>query len=75
MRTNIRLHLTYLTRPQYLLEAAGWFWSKKDKNGFTLNHYADKNDIKSITRRINGGLNGLPDRTQKATKLKQALGI
>src|SRR6478736_7130296 len=36
---------------------AGWYWEKKN-----LNIAADKDDIKTITRRINGGLNGLTDR-------------
>lgn len=63
-----------LTRPQYLLEAAGWFWNKKDKSGFNLNHYADKNEVKTITKRINGGTNGLADRINKTAKLKQIMG-
>lgn len=34
-----------------------WFW---DTN--RLNVYADRGDIEMITRRINGGINGLADR-------------
>lgn len=37
--------------------SAGWFWSK---NG--LNQLADKEDMIGITKRINGGLNGLKER-------------
>lgn len=37
--------------------SAGWFWSK---NG--LNQLADKEDMIGITKRINGGLNGLQER-------------
>jgi predicted chitinase len=36
---------------------AGWFW---DSRG--LNPYADRGDFLSITKRINGGTNGLSDR-------------
>lgn len=43
--------------------SAVWFWEKKG-----LNRYADRNDIRSITKRINGGLNGLPDRRAKFRK-------
>jgi putative chitinase len=38
-----------------------------------LNRFADQDDILSITRAINGGLNGLPDRRQYLAKAKQAL--
>jgi putative chitinase len=34
-----------------------WFWNK---NG--LNELADVQDIKAMTKRINGGYNGLEDR-------------
>lgn len=37
--------------------SAGLFW--KEKN---LNHFADKNDFAELTRRINGGYNGLAHR-------------
>lgn len=37
--------------------SAIWYWSTRK-----LNTYADANDIEMITRRINGGLNGFPDR-------------
>lgn len=52
----------FLNNPQLLLEnewaikSAGFFWSFKD-----LNKLADKGDIKEVTRRINGGYNGLVD--------------
>ncbi|WP_278940775.1 glycoside hydrolase family 19 protein [Pseudomonas helleri] len=46
-----------LEKPQHACMAAAWFWSS---NG--LNLLADKGDIETITRRINGGLTGLADR-------------
>jgi predicted chitinase len=36
---------------------AAWYWQSHD-----LNRYADRGDFITITRRINGGLNGLADR-------------
>lgn len=43
--------------PDLCVKAAGWFWARRD-----LNTLADANDLTQITRRINGGLNGLEDR-------------
>ena len=37
--------------------SAGWFW-----NANNCNSYADKDDIVGLTKRINGGNNGLDDR-------------
>lgn len=45
--------------------AACWFWNK---NG--LNQFADKDDITTITKRINGGTNGLEDRKSNLSKAK-----
>jgi len=50
---------------QYGSLSAGWFWNKNN-----LNAYADKDDIVSITKKINGGTNGLADRQAKLVKLK-----
>lgn len=48
-----------LEQPQWAAESAAWFW---ERNG--LNQLADRDQFNSITRRINGGLNGLQDRLQ-----------
>ncbi len=48
-----------LELPQWAAESAAWFWAQ---NG--LNELADRDQFNSITRRINGGLNGLQDRLQ-----------
>ena len=44
------------------------YWKKK-----TLNTYADKNDVTTITKRINGGLNGFADRKFKLKKAKELI--
>ncbi len=46
-----------LEQPQYAAESAGWFWNLKK-----LNRLADIGDFVLITKRINGGTNGLLNR-------------
>lgn len=46
-----------LEHPVYASLSAGWFWQKEGLNGL-----ADKQDFLTITRKINGGTNGLKDR-------------
>jgi putative chitinase len=46
-----------LEEPKYAALSAGWFWNKRK-----LNLLADKDDLKGITKKINGGYNGLADR-------------
>lgn len=49
---------------------AGCFWKQKG-----LNELADKQDFREITRRINGGFNGLADRKQFYERAKLVLGV
>lgn len=51
-------------------DVAGWYWRRK-----RLNTWADVDDLENITRRINGGLNGLKERRAYLVKAKRALGI
>jgi putative chitinase len=51
------------------VETACWFWATHN-----LNQFADSGDIETMTRRINGGLNGLDDRIAKCSLARQALG-
>lgn len=48
--------------------SAGWFWHTHD-----LNRFAD--DIFLCTKRINGGTNGLLDRTRLLSAARHALGL
>lgn len=59
-----------VAQPDLAVEAAGWYW---DSRG--LNAYADKDDVLSITKRINGGTLGLDSRKAFLAKAKQTLGI
>ena len=46
-----------LTEPKWAARSAGWFWDEHN-----LNKLCDANLFQDLTRRINGGLNGYPDR-------------
>ena len=57
------------TNPEYAVGAAAWFWDSHN-----LNSLADADDIKAITKRINGGYNGLEDREAFLARAKSVLG-
>ncbi|MGY2375189.1 glycoside hydrolase family 19 protein [Pseudomonas sp. SDO524_S393] len=57
-----------LEQPQWACESAAWFWQS---NG--LNELADKDQFTTITRRINGGLNGLDHRLQLWARAREVL--
>lgn len=48
-----------LELPQHAAMSAAWFWKQK-----RLNDLADRDQFLTITRRINGGLNGIDDRLE-----------
>jgi putative chitinase len=67
----------YLARPQLLasdaaaaVDVACWYWHTR-----RLNTLADADDVKAITRRINGGYNGLDDRIDYLWRAKAVLGL
>lgn len=68
--------IDYLSNPDMLLNEADamisavWYWNRINGNSL-----ADKGDIRQITRRINGGYNGLSERINKLKKWKTKLGI
>ncbi|NYZ65127.1 glycoside hydrolase family 19 protein [Endozoicomonas sp. SM1973] len=53
--------------PACAVKAACWFWRSR-----FLNRYADIDDIKIVTKKINGGYHGLKDRMKYLTKAKEA---
>jgi putative chitinase len=57
-----------LERPEWAAWSAADYW---DSRG--LNAHADRDDFITITRRINGGTNGLADRQQRWERARQAL--
>ena len=56
------------TDSELCVDVAGWYWMKRK-----INRYADVNDIKMVTRKINGGLNGLTDRVDFFERAQQVL--
>lgn len=57
-----------LTQPYYAIHSACWFWNKRN-----LNRQADIQDLKEMTRLINGGYNGLEDRICKYNKILEII--
>jgi len=58
-----------LLQPEWACLSAGWFWNKKG-----LNALADNEDWETMTKRINGALNGYDDRENKIHKAMDILG-
>lgn len=57
-----------ITQAMHSARAAGWFWETRG-----LNQLADIEDFKKITQKINGGLNGYPDRIKHWQRCKAIL--
>jgi putative chitinase len=53
-----------VAQPELAVDSAGWFWTTN-----RLNQLADTGDVKAVSRRVNGGFNGLADREAKYNKL------
>jgi len=56
---NIDDCVSYMETPEGACSSAGWFWDTNQ-----LNKYCDTRDFITLTKRINGGTNGLDVRTQ-----------
>jgi putative chitinase len=63
-------HPELLEQPEHAAMSAGWFWSNNK-----LSSLAIVGDFITLTRRINGGTNGLADRQTLYAAAKKALGI
>jgi putative chitinase len=59
----------YLETPEGAARSAGWFWNSRN-----LNQLADIGDMKTMTKKINGGFIGLEDRIKHYEHALQALG-
>jgi putative chitinase len=60
--------IAYLDTLEGAVESACWFW--KENN---INSFCDENDIVGMTKRINGGTNGIDDRTSHYIHAKEVL--
>ena len=64
--------IDFIEKPDLLLEEANamisalWFWKRNN-----LNSFADKDDIIGLTKRVNGGLNGIKHRIELLAKWKK----
>ncbi|HED1534268.1 MULTISPECIES: glycoside hydrolase family 19 protein [Klebsiella] len=68
------LGLNLIDDPDLLLldknaaRSAGWFWKANN-----CNQFADSGDVNGLTKRINGGFNGLQDRAERTRKAEAVL--
>lgn len=67
---DLMAHPEWLAKQPGCQKASMFFWMR---NG--LNRYADADDICGVTRRINGGYNGLEQRKKYWTAAKIAFGL
>lgn len=56
--------------PALAVDVACWYWSTRH-----LNQWADQDDVREVTRRINGGFNGLEDRETRLARARWFLGL
>lgn len=61
-------HPELLEQPGNAALSAAWYW-----HAHGLNAFADSGDFETLTRRINGGLNGLADRQALLASARAAL--
>ncbi len=57
-----------LVADRYAAHSAVFFWSDRD-----LNELADSDDVRAVTKRVNGGFNGLAERMQLLARAKSLL--
>lgn len=71
-KLSLATGVDYINNPEKLLTEADsmisalWYW-----NTISANQYADRDDITTITKRINGGLNGIEHRKQLLKEFKE----
>lgn len=70
MNMSVEDAVTYLTTPEGICMSGAWFWGHGK-----LNQFADNGDFTTLTRRINGGTNGLESRKALYEKAKRLLGL
>lgn len=67
-KVDLVAHPEMLRTPRYAVLAACLYWKEKK-----LNALADRDDIKAITKKINGGYNGLEDRIRYRDRCRLAI--
>lgn len=67
---NVMVHPEWLAKFPGAQKSSMFFWWKSN-----LNNYADNEEFKTITRKINGGYKGLDSRRKYYSKAKEVLGV
>lgn len=70
LEIDIEEAVEYLQTFEGAVQSACWFWETNN-----LNQWADKRDIKTLTKRINGGTIGLKDRIEHYNHALEVLGV
>jgi putative chitinase len=65
---NIMKHPETLEQPKLACTVAGWYWDVRN-----INHFADLDNVVLVTKKVNGGRNGLDRRTAYLNRAKLAL--
>jgi putative chitinase len=68
LKVDLLANPDYAITPQGAVDTALWFWNKNSLNG-----YADREDIRGMTKAINGGFNGLDERIANIETAKRIL--
>jgi len=61
--------VNFLTSPEGSVQSAAWFWDKAN-----INPLAEDDNVVAVTKKINGGTNGLEERKKYTNKFKDLLG-
>jgi putative chitinase len=67
-KTALINHPLLLESDEYAVESACWFWKAKN-----LNAFADKDNLLAVTKRINGGTNGIQHRIELYNLCKRSI--
>lgn len=59
-----------LAEPPHAILVAGWYWMNRG-----INAEADLDDLHGVTRKVNGGLNGIADRGVRLQAAREVLNI
>lgn len=70
LKLDLLNHPELLLQPNYAMMISQWYWAKH-----SLSLLALRDDLKGITKVINGGLNGYADRERCLKIFKKILGI
>lgn len=67
---DLMAHPEWLAQFPGAMKSALWFWQKNN-----ISTLADADDVEKVTRKVNGGLNGLAERKRLTTQFKKILEI